>query len=408
MRAHHHAIVLLSLTVGVLLFHGPSIRDAEPRVDEQIYEAAIAKAADGASPYEEGGFFYPPTFARAGVALRATLGQEGARHVLRVANVLGLIYLLWFTIVLGLGREPRKGRGDIEARSPPSPPTWLLILLPCALTLLPGVRLGLSTGNFSFLVGALAIVAIWNVASHPLVSGLLLGTTLLVKPIMAGALPLLMLPVPTSRGFGWSERLARARLCAVAIATGFAGLFLWFDRHELPTMFAAELSGVPRGRSLSIYRFARELGLGELRMPLFVIVVLLLGLALWKRVGGRRDLLAACTLAVPMTTLVVWSHTLVMCLPLAALAISRWRARRHDAGLRGLGEPRDRLEAVLVIGAAVLLAFAHPGGFGDQPGIVQALLLAPFLAAPIVLASFWFRHAPQPDSHASSSDPSLE
>ena len=387
--------------MGLLVLHGSSIWDSEPLIDEQIYEAAISRAAEGASPYEQGGFFYPPTFARAGVGLRAALGPDGARTVMRTANVFGLLYLLWFTVVLGVTGGPSDRRNDsgpkprgtaVGAAPASSNPRVLLLclLLPLGLILLPGVRLGLSTGNFSFLVGAAAVFALWIADRRPLIAGLLLGSTLLIKPLVAGALPLLL--VPSRPGRRWMERLSPSRIVTAAVATGSASLFLWFDRAELGTMFATELGGVPKGRSLSIYRFARELGLGEMRIVLFVVVVLILCLALWGRLRDRRDLLVASTLAVPMTTLVVWSHTLIMCLPLASLAAHRLLERRRDDDVVGFGgEPRHRIEAVLVCGATALLVFAHPGGFGDQPGLVQALLLAPFLAAPIVLAGFWFR-----------------
>ena len=405
-RPHHHAVVLLSLTLGAFAFHGPSIRSAGPLIDEQIYEAAITNAVHGDSPYEEGGFFYPPTFARAGVALRAAFGRDGARSLTRAVNVAALGYLLWFTIVLALASggppmdDPRDRSSPPSAPGPRAPPTSLLIVLPLALLLLPGVRLGLATGNFSFLVGALAVSAIWVVDRHPVVSGFLLGSTLLIKPLMAGALPLLLLPGPGgSRRPGWRELTRRSpRRLAAAVAVSLASLLLWFDRDELKVMLATELGGVPKGRSLSVYRFVRELGLGEPRAVLFVLVVLVLCAALWSRLDDRRDLLVGTTLAVPLTTLVVWSHTLVMCLPLAALAVRRLHERRRVLGSEELDDDqrtRRRLEALLVVGATTLLAFAHPGGFGDQPGIVQALLLAPFLAAPILLAMYWFRTTPQ-------------
>ena len=387
--------------------HGSSLGSSTPLVDEEIYEAAISRAAAGASPYEQGGFFYPPTFARAGVVLRDLLGLGGARRAMRAANVLGLVYLLWFTVVLGSGRgisaspqpDRRSSRQDRGATSASSPPVWLLVLLALSLPLLPGVRLGLSTGNFSFLVGALAVFAVWHVDRRPLVSGLMLGSTLLIKPVIAGALPLLLLPRAWPIGSTWLRRIAPARICAAAVATVFASLLLWFDRQDLGAMFATELAGVPKGRSLSIYRFVRELGLGEMRLPLFGLVVAILCAVLWGRLNQRRDLLVGSALAVPLTTLVVWTHTLVMCLPLAALAIARFRQRRQDSMERGgesrglADDPRQRLEAVLVFGGAFLLGFAHPGGFGDQPGPIQALLLAPFLAAPVALAAYWFRTA---------------
>lgn len=405
MRHRQHALLLLSLLAGAVLLHGASLWTAEPLVDEAIYEAAISRLAGGTSPYTDQ-FFYPPTFARAGVALRAAFGLEGTRYLMRAANLVGLIYILWFTIVVAIRTaDPAAGRTadlgttptgrTVPPPSPQTPPTWLLILLPGGLLLTPGVRLGLATGNLSFLVGAAALFGFWQADRRPFLSGPLLGATLLIKPLIAGALPLLLLPGPdTSRSL--TARVSRPRVTAAVLATGLAGTLLWFDRHELRAMLATELGSMPKGRSLSIYRFARELGLGEFHPALFALVTIQLCAVLWGRLSGRRNLLVGVTLAVPLTTLVVWSHTLVMCFPLASLAVGRMIARRRGEGLGWIlrSDPRPRIEAVLVLGSTALLVFAHPGGFGDQPGWIQASLLAPFLIAPIALAAYWFRSKP--------------
>lgn len=398
MSIRDHAIVVLSLIIGLCLLHTASVFEPGRLTDERFYEPAIEEAVAGRSPYDVPGFLYPPTFARTGRMVYEILGPSGSRYALRAFNLFGLVFILWFTMVRGIKavQEPAfASTGRATAT-----PVWALVALSVALLLTPGVGLGVFVGNFSFLVGAIAILGIWLADRRPVLAGVLLGATLVTKPLIAGGLPLFLLPRPRNRtAASFLRRLHARRVAAALIAVFLAIGLLWVDRQELVQMLAAEPPELDKKRSLSIYRIARELGFGELRIPLFTIVTAVLALAFWGRIAGRRHLLIAALLAVPLTTLVVWGHTLVLFYPVAAMALGRWIARRRAEGLSGVlaGEPPHRLETVIVLGATAVLVFAHPGGFAGEPGIVQALLLAPPLLAPVALATYWFRTMPVTD-----------
>lgn len=393
MSLRQHLLVVSTLVVGLCALYAALVFKPGRLTDEHFYEPAIERAVAGGSPYEVAGFLYPPSFARAGSVLHRALGTEGSRYVLRGLNLLGLIFVLWFTVDRGVGAAREHAR-MVDDGAPNVPPVWLLIAVPMALLLTPGVRFGVYVGNFSFLVGAVALFALWHADRRPVLSGVLLAATLLTKPLLAGALPLFLLPGPrTASTTGFISRLHRRRVVAALLGGALAVAALWVDRYELVQMLAAEPPDLAKKRSLSIFRIANGLGLGDVRLPLFAAVVAALCLGFWGRLVDRRHLLVASLLAVPLTTLVVWGHTLVLFYPVAAMVIGCWVARRRAAGLRGLraGTPEDRLETVVVLGATAILVCAHPGGFADQPGIVQALLLAPPLLAPITLAAYWFR-----------------
>lgn len=390
MTTRHHLTVLATLVVGLCVLHGAFVFEPGRLTDEHFYEPAIERAVAGDSPYDVPGFLYPPSFARAGSVLHRMFGPVGSRYLLRSLNLLGLIYILWFTVVRGI-EAARRGTTTVAL------PIWVLVGLPVALLWTPGVGFGVFAGNFSFLVGAVALFAIWHTDRRPVVGGILLGATLLTKPLIAGALPLFLVPGPrTASTTNLIQRLNARRAFAALFGALIAVVILWIDRHELVQMLAAEPPDLAKKRSLSIFRIARELGFGELRLPLFATVTALLSVSFWGRLPARPHLLVAALLAVPLTTLVVWGHTLVLFFPVAAMAIGRWIARRREAGLVGIfaGEPEDRLETVIVLGATAVLLFAHPGGFADKPGIVQALLLMPPLIAPIALTAYWFHVQP--------------
>ena len=388
-----HLVVVATLLVGLCVLHGAFIFEPGRLTDEHFYEPAIEKAVAGGSPYEVPGFLYPPSFARAGSVLHEMLGTLGSRYTLRAVNLIGLLFILWFTVERGIRAGRRSIATSVASSGDATPPTWLLIALPVALLWTPGVGFGVFAGNFSFLVGAVALLGIWHADRRPILSGTLLAATLLAKPFMAGALPLFLLPTPRTRDSQTLfQRLHTRRVAAALLAGVLAVAALWVDRHELVHMLAAEPPDLAKKRSMSIFRIARELGFGELRLPLFAAATSILCVGFWGRLAGRRHLLVATMVAVPLTTLVVWGHTLVLFFPAAAMAIGSWLARRRAAGLVGLwaGTPEDRLETVVVLGGTALLLFAHPGGFADKPGIVQALLLVPPLLAPVALGAYWF------------------
>ncbi|MEM7585327.1 MAG: hypothetical protein AAF560_18200, partial [Acidobacteriota bacterium] len=92
-RWHLLALGLLAL-VGLARFWAPLSADVA-HIDESLYEGAFQAVAEGRSPYEVRGYYYPTFFALAGSWLTEQLGTASTRLLLRAANLLGLVIALW-------------------------------------------------------------------------------------------------------------------------------------------------------------------------------------------------------------------------------------------------------------------------------------------------------------------------
>ncbi|MEL7059493.1 MAG: glycosyltransferase 87 family protein [Acidobacteriota bacterium] len=382
MSRRQHALVLAVLIVGGFLRYDHLLTDPQPRIDEFLYEAGFQEFADGRSPYEARGFLYPPTFAAAGAAGLGTFGTATTRSLIRAINFFGLVGILWAAVALF---APHAGPTR----------TWPLVVLAALGILSPGTELGFAVGNISFLAGALILVGLWQAGARPWLAGPLLSASLLIKPLAAASLPLLLVP-PGARNDGGTDadrreltRRWRRRITTALLAGGLSALALGLLLPEFLAMLEVDLSRVAKGRTSSTYRIARLLGLGEQRLPIFAAICGLSIWVLWRRLPSRRALLVGALAVVPLTTLAVWSHTLVLMFPVVALALRRLIDRRF-AGRRPPADPHGRLEAVLVLGACALIYFAPSAGFATLPSAAQVLLLLPQLAAPPALAAYWF------------------
>ncbi|MGH9464108.1 MAG: hypothetical protein ACRD0X_00575, partial [Thermoanaerobaculia bacterium] len=214
----------------------------------------------------------------------------------------------------------------------------------------------------------------------PLLAGLLLGASLAVKPLAPGVLAVLLAHRPVGGG--------RRHLLTVAVAALVASALI------LPLPYLDGMLSVPASssrlliRTVSPHRIAYLLGWHDNAVPLSLG---LLAVAVW--VSRRRPrtpevvaLLAAVT-AIGATP-VVWSHSLLLTLPLQVLALdraaSRWRAVR--------GSPRERrlvTEGVFVALGAAAIQFAQGAqGIYDRGLALQLAGAALPAFAPAALAAY--------------------
>ncbi len=125
-------------------------------------------------------------------------------------------------------------------------------------------------------------------------------------------------------------------------------------------------------------------------LALFALVAVLA--VLWTRRRARSPwellLIAIPTalLAVPL----VWSHTLILTLPIQAAAMERaWRSLR-DSGVAD--RPLRRLDAILVLGAVLAIQLSEGvGGIDDQAFWLQGLVILLPALAPLALSLYLLR-----------------
>lgn len=323
--------------------------------DEDIYIAAFQAAAAGESPFEIAGYFYPAALASFGGWLISAFGETAVRLAMRGAVVLGLVTTVWIALSLWQARYLER-----------------LGVAAAYLALAPSVRSGLENGNLSFAVIGLILLALFLWPRRPVASGLLLGASVVAKPLAPLAILALFVhrPVP----WRWQHWLA----AAVAGASGAAFLL----PHQLAMMtagFSDSFSGI---RTVSLVRIAALLGL-ELN-PYWIAAAVGVGVVVLctLRAMTPLELMSVATTAAVLSVPVVWSHTLMLTLPLQVLAVLR--AARRQA-VRDSG--RSEVLLILLLVASIQFSAGAEALLGSS-GLSQALLLAVPLLAPVGLTFY--------------------
>jgi hypothetical protein len=361
-----HTLAVGAIALAAAIRFHAAVGSAEPLGDELAQEGAYRQQAAGQSPYRDGGYVYPPSLLRLGVALRH-LPLPSPFLPLRCLTLLGLGVLLWTASAwLAHGPWPRLAFSVAYA------------------ALAPGVRQGVEFGNLSFAVGGMVVLALLIWRRQPVGSGLLLGASLLVKPLAPAALLALLFHRPPEKG-------QRHRL-AVAIAVFAAALALVAD-PELASFLRHASGSWVVGRTVSLHRL---LSLADLPGAASVLTSLLLAAVAWvahRSVRDREPLLALALAGCVMTTPVVWNHTLVLTLPLQtmaiAIAVDRYRAA-------AAADRRWRGWEAAGIGLAVLaLTFAEGAtGIDDRGVALQIFATLPPALSPAILAAYVCRSRP--------------
>jgi hypothetical protein len=364
----HAAAVALLLAVCVLRWWPHLVADY-PVNDELSYVRGARLAAAGESPYSGGGYLYPPGPAIAGALAIERFGLVPTLRAARLANYLGLAVVAWIAV------------GFL-----PAGPLCRWLAAAAILALSPAVRFGVAFANLSLAVGALLVLGVILWPRHALAAAGLLGASLAIKPLAPGALAVIAL----HRG----AAPARHRLLTVgtAVAVAFALVLPLPWSGDMLRFAAAGLE--PLGRSASLHRIAFLLGWTRWT-PLLSLALLLPVAAIARRRDLRHEEILALSLAASVTlTPVVWSHTLVLTLPLQVMAAVRaWRRRHHH------GRVRPSLEIALVaLGVAALQLAEGATGIDDRAVAAQVAGVLPPATAPLLLALYLIATAGPRDS----------
>jgi len=350
--------LVVAAVAGMVLAHHDSLFARAPLFDERIYLGAFARRLAGGSAWADPWFLYPPPFAAAGAGLLRLFGETGLLALLRALNLAAVALL----VTRGVAFLPG-GR-------------WTRRLVAAAIgALSPAIGDAFAFGNLSPLFGALALLPLAWASRAPAVAGGLLGAAIVAKPTGAVLLPLLA----AARG--------RLRRRAAFVAAAVAALLLAATARELPAFLAAAseaAAGVPRG-SLSPVEIVRLLGLRLSPFLLFAVVALAAAAAA-RRVRDGGGLLLLGAVAAPLSLPLVWSHTLLLTLPVQGAALG---AALDDVRNAAPGTSRRRagltLAALLTACLALHTAYGLAGGAAGLAPPLQALLLALPTFSPLAL-----------------------
>lgn len=354
---HAAAVALL---LGVCVLRWWPYLTADHRVNDEIsYVRGARLAAAGESPYSGGGYLYPPGPAVVGGAAIQRFGLLPTLRAVRLLNYLGLAVVAWVAVgFLPFAAAVR----------------WLVAA--AILCLSPAVRFGVAFSNLSLAVGGLIVFALAVWARRPLLAGSLLGGSLAIKPLAPGALAVLL----AHRGEAPAQRRLLVVAAAAVVALACVLPFPWVG--DMVGFAAAGIE--PLGRSASIHRVAFLLGWSRWTSALSILLLLpVVWLARRRRLRPEEVVALALAATVSLTP-VVWSHTLVLTLPLQVLAGARaWRRWRARTGTR----PGYEL-ALVALGIAALQLAEGATGIDDRPVALQVVAALPPAVSPLALVLY--------------------
>jgi hypothetical protein len=375
-----HAGVLLLLAAVAALRYAEGVFDPQPRPDELAYFVAFERVRDGASPYH-GDYFYLPLLAIAGARAVELVGEAAVLAALRAANVLGAAVMVWWSL----------GWSGLALRR-------RLLLAIGYLVVAEPIRYGLLWGNLSLALGGSVVWALLAWDRRPLLAGAVLGAGVAIKPLAPAAIAALAIhrsPLPPAHG-AWTKRLgvSGAQLRA-AIAAVVLGALLVLVPPGLGTFL--ELGGGRPWvtRNVALHRLLHCFGIDVPALWLSAAVALAGALLVRRLVLPPLWLYCYAVSLALLATPLVWSHTLLLTLPMQVVALAiaarRWRSRPTGEAAAH-ARARLLLEGILVLGAVLAAELAQGvGGIDDQPLWIQGLVLLPPVLAPTALALYVVR-----------------
>lgn len=365
-----HALAVGLLVAVLALRFAPATASPDPLPDEVNYFKAFRWVARGESPYLEGAYLYPPVLAVLGGRALESFGQGPVLAAIRIANLLGAAVAAWCATAW----LPWRWRGR-------------LALAAAVLCLSPAVRFGYLWGNLSLAVAGMVLLGLLAWRRAPLLSGLLLGASIGVKPVAPAAVVVLAAhrpadprdtdgrPEPEAAASGDAFRRRKWIAGAVAAAVAAALLLAFPHLGEMRAVAGRDLVS----SSVSLHRLPSLLGLDLHPLWLWSAATLAAALLARGRPLGPAQLTAWASATTLAATPMVWPHTLVLSLPVQVLAleVAWWRLREGAGG-------RRRVYELIVVGLAVAGLELSRGAtaISDQPRLIQAGALLPALALP--------------------------
>ncbi len=337
-----------------------------PLNDEISYMRAIDFVLAGESPYTRGGYLYPPLLAVVGAGLVDSFGAAAFLWHLRALTYLGMATVVW----MGLAAVPWR--------------RWFLPAAVAFVCLAPSVTYSIELHNISPLIAATTLLALWVWPRLPIVAGVLLGLGVVLKPMVL-LIPFLLL-VHRPRTGGIRHRIAGG------VGLAVTALLLWLPPY-LPDMLALASRTATIPRSVSFHRLAYLAGWeggaiwvsGAIALAALVVV---------RRLElGRLEFLVISVTASLMATPILWSHTLVLALPVQTMVLERLYRRRQSGALGSRFEP-----VLVILAVAAIQLSAGASSVDDQGSAFQVASTLPIAVAPLALAGYLMATGGYPES----------
>jgi len=360
-----HVVAVLALAAILTLRWWPAVTSPEPLPDEQIYFNAFNVVLDGKSPAFARGYLYFPFLAITGARQVAAYGPGFVMTQMRLANLFGLAITAWCALAWCPWGTRRK-----------------VLVAAAVLSLAPAAHFGMTYGNLSLAVSGLVVGGLLLWPRAPATAGALLGLSIGIKPLAPVAVMALGAHRPREGG--------RLHLAAAAIAILVAGglVFGFPYLGDILSRAQPDLAS----RTVSFHRFPYIFGLRMHPALILAALAALTVVLVRRRPLPRRLFLCLALTATLAATPLVWSHTLLMTLPIQALALQTawWRSKERvvNGGHQG---PFQRLEVFFVLLAIASIQFsAGATGIDDQAIWLQLVGTLPPALAPGILTGYLF------------------
>ena len=385
-------LFVILLTVAGLRFADPLLSPV-PLGDEEPYVLAMQRISSGQDPYDGTFYFYPPALAVLGAELLSATNETATNEavvlgILRLFNLCGLAALVTVSLLLWHTTTIRR----TVAGS-------LLILLS------PAVDFGMDWGNLSFWVLGLTVPALLIQQSRPWLAGALLSVGVAIKPLAAMA-PVVFLVARWTTQKPWQNPRALGRETGLAaMMLGIQVAALAVGARYLESFLACSPGWPEHTRSVSVHRllYLADIHLDSLHIFVAVLVLTLIATLWLIRPSAEHSLVNGMSihydrrlaLAVVMSlaaTPIVWSHTLLLGLPIQIYALRLLGGRRPT--LNAGAEKRRHIYEICFVCALILSThFAEgTGGIDDRAPWIQWCVQILPAAANLVLALYVDRH----------------
>jgi hypothetical protein len=363
---HALAIAVLMLLAATRWWR--QVFDPFPQNDETLYFAAFEAVRRGDSPFTVSGYLTFSSLAHFGAWSMDLLGRLPTLAIVRTANLVGLTACVWCASAWLPWRWERR-----------------LLASMLYVAVAPPVAFGVKLGNLSPMMAGMMIIALLFWPRLPVAAGALLGLSLTIKPVAPAAIVALLFHRPGAVG--------RRHLVAGSVAAIVAAAVVLGSPH-LGTLLSKEI-WFRLGTTVSPYRFAHLLGLEGSEPFVLGLVLLATILVARSRVLGRTQCYALAATAAIAATPVVWSHTLLVTLPLQVLALLVLAERHREFRRSGATRARHSVwgEIALVVLAVVALQTAEGAtNTYDQHFLIQWFGTLPPALGPAVLTGYLLRH----------------
>lgn len=370
-------VVVLVVACAALARWAPEVTLLGTLPDEEYYQRAFRAAANGESPFVPG-YFYPYPVALLGGWAFRRFGEHATFVTLRVLECFGAALVIEAALRwLALRLAPR------------------LALALAIFAVAPSVKHALDFGNLGALAAGLGLCGLATIERRPVLGGALFGLSLACKPMLVVAALAL-----TLHGLLRDRRLARAM--AIAALVSLAPLAV--RPSLIPGMLG--VGDAPESSSMmSLYRALHLFGVPLPPLAVTALVAATTLLLVARAPREIREVIAIGCVASVLSLPYVWKHTLLLVLPVQALAVAGalGALRRAKAP-----EPRQRalLGLVLVVLAITLLFTAEALPFlraMNAPAAVMGALVVGYNALLVALLRVALRSdairgagAPQP------------